>query len=71
MDRLLQRFIDQRLVAAFARLRFEVLDHRAVEKDVHALLVRQHRTACASLAQHQFACGDVGAPERLVALQIS
>jgi hypothetical protein len=48
------------LVAAVARLRLEVLDHRTIENDVHALLVRQYDAGLTALAQHQLACGDVG-----------
>jgi hypothetical protein len=49
-----------------AGLGLEVLDHDAVEKDVHALLVGQHGACGGALAQHQLAGRDVGAAQRRV-----
>src|SRR5882672_3695495 len=71
LDGLLQRFIDQRLVAAVACFRFEVRDYRAIEKDIHALFVRQHGARCAALAQYQLARGDVSTAQGFVLVRVS
>ena len=51
--RLLQCFVDQCLITKAASLGLEMLDHRAVKKDVHALLVRLPGANGTALAKHK------------------